>query len=110
MKIIHAWILAPSYQRESHHLFRCKTRFGLFVKLVYAKIFWDYIEVKEDTDWFRGVMPSKSGNYEVLVNNVESRGDFSAFHKCWKIDGQYLYTESVGWRPSSYRRLERIDG
>lgn len=51
MKTIHAWILAPTKRDEDHHYFRCKSAFGFWLKLLYCKIFFDYIEVKQHVDY-----------------------------------------------------------
>lgn len=104
MKLIHAWILAPTYKEESHHLFMCRTRLGFFMKMLHAKMLYDYIEAKNDTDWIAGVFPSKSGNYVVRYKGKESRGIFTTFYQYWEINGLHVYSESVEWIPGSYRK------
>ncbi len=43
---IHAWLLADTEANECHNYFTCRTRLGFRIRLLYCRLFYDYIEIE----------------------------------------------------------------
>ena len=56
-------------------------------------------------EWIKGELPTKSGNYAVRYNGVESRDDFTTNGNHWWNTGSTKHPEEVEWKPSSFREL-----
>lgn len=55
--------------------------------------------------WIKGTLPTKSGNYAVRYNGVESRDDFTINGNHWWNTGTLGRPEEVEWDPDSYKEL-----
>lgn len=56
-------------------------------------------------EWIKGKLPTKSGNYAVRYNGIESRDDFTTNWNHWWNTGNINKPEEVEWKPNSFRQL-----
>ena len=55
------------------------------------------------SDWVKGKLPTKSGNYEVKYSDgIIGRDDFTVVGNHWWNVGDSKHPEQVEWRPDSY--------
>ena len=57
------------------------------------------------SNFIKGVLPKKSGNYKVRYNGIEGRDDFTTNGNHWWNTGEASKPEEVEWDPDSFREL-----
>lgn len=60
---------------------------------------------KISSEWIKGVLPTKSGNYAVRYNGIEDRDDFTTVDNHWWNTGKTNNPEEVEWKPDSFKEL-----
>ena len=55
--------------------------------------------------YIKGTLTTKSGNYAVRYNGIESRDDFTINDNHWWNVGNSHHPEEVEWDPDSYKEL-----
>ena len=54
------------------------------------------------SDWVKGSVPTKSGNYAVRYKGMESHDDFTTNGNYWWNTGNTKHPEEVEWKPDSF--------
>ena len=57
------------------------------------------------SNFIKGELPKKSGNYHVRYRGVEGRDDFSVITNRWWNTGESNKQKEVEWDPESFRDL-----
>ena len=58
------------------------------------------------SEWVKGKLPTKSGNYEVKYSDgTIGRDDFTVVANHWWNVGDSKHPENVEWKPNSYTPL-----